>query len=61
MGWGRGGIFFSLLLQVWIAAYWVPCRFRLINTAAREALVKGGFARTDDTGKAKAKGGKGRK
>lgn len=34
---------------------YIRCRFRLINTAAREALVKGGFAKTDDAGKAKAK------
>lgn len=45
---------------MWTVAY-VWCRFRLINTAAREALVKGGFAKTDDAGKAKAKEKKGRK
>lgn len=42
------------------------CRFRLINTAAREALVKGGFVKVDDAGTgssggAKAKERKGKK
>lgn len=37
------------------------CRFRLINSAAREVLVKGGWARTEETGKAKAREKKGRK
>lgn len=42
------------------------CRFRLINTAAREALVKGGFVKTAETstgnsGKAKAKDKKAKK
>lgn len=41
-------------------------RFRLINTAAREALIKGGFSRVDDAGagsssKAKGKEKKGKK
>ncbi|RPB12566.1 UPF0029-domain-containing protein [Morchella conica CCBAS932] len=43
-----------------------PDRFRLINTAAREALVKGGFVKTAETstgnsGKAKAKDKKAKK
>lgn len=37
------------------------CRFRLINSAAREVLVKGGWARTEETGRAKAREKKGRK